>query len=281
MSKPYDAGTKFLIEHYPSDWLALVDRAVTAPVEALDADLSTVTALADKLLLVKEPHPWILHLELQASRDSTLAERMHWYNALIGHRHECLVHSMAILLRREADEPGLTGEYWQQFAGAPPHCFFRFQVVRVWQLPMEQLLAGGLGLLPLAPLADEAKGAMAEVMARLSERIQQEIPDQETAGVLWTVTSVLMGMRYQPKEVLPYFSKGSAMKESTTYQAIVEEGEVKGIRETLLLLGGKKLGAPEKDISAALANITDIAKLRAMTERLLDVESWQELVGKQ
>src|SRR4051812_48944764 len=103
MSKPYDASTKYLVEHYLADWLALVPRQTSGPTTTIDSDLSTVTAQADKVLRVNESVPWLLHLELQASWDDALARRVCWYNALLEYRHDCPVHSLVVLLRREAD----------------------------------------------------------------------------------------------------------------------------------------------------------------------------------
>ena len=62
MSKPYDASPKELI-----DWLLLVGRHTTASIDVIDADVSTVTAAADKVIRVQEAPPWLLHLELQSS----------------------------------------------------------------------------------------------------------------------------------------------------------------------------------------------------------------------
>lgn len=107
MSKPYDAGTKFLIEHYLADWLALSERRSSSPTAIIDADLSTVTAAADKVLRVDDPQPWLLHLELQASRDEGFVERVQWYNGLLEYRHKLNVHS------QEADAPELSG-LWQR-----------------------------------------------------------------------------------------------------------------------------------------------------------------------
>jgi predicted transposase YdaD len=278
MSKPYDAGTKFLIEHYLADWLELSERRSTNPTAVIDADLSTVTAAADKVLRVEDPVPWLLHLELQSGRDDELSSRVQWYNALLEYRHKLRVHSLVVLLRKEADASNLTGVFQSAFAGEPPYRTFRFQVARVWQLPVESLLHAGLGLLPLAPLSDDAAGHLPEVVAQINQRIEAEATDRQTKGTLWTATDILMGLRYERKLIDHILQKVFAMKESVTYQAIVEEGEVKGIRETLLLLGGKKFGPPDKSVIAALAKIDNIAKLKAMTERILDVENWQELI---
>ncbi len=84
MPKPYDASLRALIDQFLPDWLALVPRRPIGPVRIIDANLSTVTAEADKVLLVEDPQPWILHLELQSSWDDSLPARVAWYNAMLG-----------------------------------------------------------------------------------------------------------------------------------------------------------------------------------------------------
>jgi len=82
MSHPYDASTKYLIETRLADWLPLCDRTTAAELEIIDADLSTVTAAADRVLLVREDAPWLLHLELVSSRDDDLLPNLPAYNTV-------------------------------------------------------------------------------------------------------------------------------------------------------------------------------------------------------
>jgi hypothetical protein len=73
------------------------------------------------------------------------------------------------------------------------------------------------------------------------------------------------------------------MEESSTYQAIIAEGAAKGAageaRRFLLLLGRKRFGAPDEQTRSALEAITDLKRLEQLGERLLDVESWEELLA--
>lgn len=73
------------------------------------------------------------------------------------------------------------------------------------------------------------------------------------------------------------------MRESVTYQAIVEEGIEKGrleeARKLLLDLGAERLGWPGNEVEAAIGEITDVERLRHMGRRLLHVSTWQELLA--
>ena len=84
------------------------------------------------------------------------------------------------------------------------------------------------------------------------------------------------------------------MKESTTYQKILnegrevgrEEGRVEGreegqlaeARRFALRLGTRCLGEPNPAVVDAINNSTDTARLEVLVERLLQVESWSALL---
>jgi hypothetical protein len=68
LSKPCDSTAKDLLEADPPAWLALIGIDPPGPVRVVDSDLATVTASADKVLLVEGPSPFLVHYEFQASR---------------------------------------------------------------------------------------------------------------------------------------------------------------------------------------------------------------------
>src|SRR6266436_1261889 len=109
MSKPFDAILKHLVEAYPAAWAASVGAPADAPVRVIDADISTVSGGADKVIHVEAAIPWLLHLELQTGPDASLLDRAHLYNTLLGYRHGLPVRTVLFLLRRQADSPRFTG----------------------------------------------------------------------------------------------------------------------------------------------------------------------------
>jgi predicted transposase YdaD len=76
------------------------------------------------------------------------------------------------------------------------------------------------------------------------------------------------------------------MRESTAYQAILDEGRAEGeakgraeeARKLLLRQGHRRFGPPSAVQEAALVAITDLDRLERLSDRLLDVGSWQELL---
>lgn len=284
MAKPFDAATKYLIESRPSDWLALAGFPAGLPVQVIDADLATVTSEADRVLRVNADPPWLAHLELQASHDADLAGRMLHYNVLLQRRHHLPVWSLVVLLRPEAGRRE-TGTLERRMPDGRAVHLFHYGIVRAWRLPVEDVMAGGLGTLPLAPISDVPRQSVVSVVARMEARIEREA-DPAQAGQLWTAAYVLLGLRYAPEMASRLMRGVRTMRESSTYQAILEEGEARGVaigeanaaRNLLLRLGAHRFGDPDASTRARIEALPDAARLSALAERLLDVESWDELL---
>jgi predicted transposase YdaD len=76
------------------------------------------------------------------------------------------------------------------------------------------------------------------------------------------------------------------MRESDTYQAILEEGMAKGLTEgqlknaraTLLRLGTRRWGPPAPLARQRLDAIGDLEQLQVLTDRVLDASGWEELL---
>ena len=303
MKKPYDPTTRKLFELGPAAWIRFLRVPMTDPdrVRVIDSNLSTVTAEADKVLWVDEPEPWIEHVEFQAGRDTDLPDRVHFYSTILGRGHKVPVHSTIVLLRPAADGPDLTGTYERRYRNGDVYDCFRYDVVRVWEQPVAEMLAAGLAVLPLAPVADVEPEQVPGVLMAISERLVRETSTDQ-AATLWAATKVLMGLRYS-KEQVEEFTRGvSAMilgirgiEESSVYQDIFAKGEAKGeakgrkrkgrvegrveeARLAILRLGRKKFGQPDEGVRTTIDAIDDIDQLNSLLDRILDVSSWNELL---
>ena len=302
MSKPYDATAKDLIETDPHGWVAFLGGAARpGAVGLIDADLSTVSTDTDKVIRVDEPYRWLLHLDIQTGSDSSLERRLLRYNALLHARHGVPVASAVVMLRKSGNMAWMTG----RMPVAPPvgpAWEFRYQVVRVWERPAAEFLAGPLGLLPLAPLAGATAAELPSVVAGMRDRIAAET-DRPLAAKLWAATYVLMGLKYNEAVIDTVLAGVMQMEESVTYQAIlrrgmqdgmqqgIQQGMQQGIQQgiqqgsnqeavrVLLRQGRKKFGPPTAAHEAALAAVTDLARLESLSEQLLDANTWDELLA--
>ncbi len=192
-------------------------------VQVINADLSTITAEADKLFRVEGPEPWIIHSEFETSYKADAPLKGLRYNVLARCRHGLPVQTIFVLLRPEADGEAMSGRLEQELPDGTKHLVFLYTVVRVWELPAEQILAGDLATLPLAPITRVSAEDLPSVIRRMDERIEHEATPSE-AEELRAAAFILTGLRHPREVVRTLFQGVHGMKESSTYQAILDEG---------------------------------------------------------
>jgi predicted transposase YdaD len=281
LARPFDVTLKSLLEDAPQDWPLLA--GVPAPqVTVIDADIATLSGAADKVLRLEGPSPWIMHIEFQSGPDASLPGRANLYSAALEKRHDLPVQSVVVLLGPRANLGTITGTHERKLPQAvEPYRIFRYQVIRVWELPVETLLRGGLGQRALAPISAVQQSDLPHVIHELKRRVTQ-LRNPDLVSRWWTAVSVLMGLRYD-KDLVNRLLKGVVgMKESVIYQAIVEEGRAEGrveeARNLLLRIGAEHFGAPP---SAALRKriqaIQNIGQLEEMAVHVVRLRSWEEV----
>lgn len=287
MPLPFDATLKDILQKFTRDFEEQLGLIGPQPAVVLNVDLSTISAATDIGLGYGDPPVRLVDLNFQSSRDAELVRRLLTYNALLHQRYGVPVHGVVILLRPAADDPALTGELRYQAWPRRGRMHFKYEVVRLWQRPVRRMLAGHLGTLPLAPLCRlpenvPIEDALAGVIRRMDERLHREAP-QPVASLLLTAAYVLTGLRV-PRAMLEQLYQGvRAMRESSAYQAILEEGREEGAiqeaRRMILLQGGDKFGSPSDAITSSLQAIMDLERLHRMGRRILVVSSWDELLA--
>lgn len=294
-----DVSMKHAMAEFPQDWAEFVGVCKGTPVRVVDSDVSTVATLADKVIEVLAAKPFVLHLEPQSYYDKSLDIRMFEANGRLTKRHEQFVHTCVLLLDRRAWGLGNTGRYHEKSPIGVGHVDFQYDTLKVWELPVQKVLAAGIGLLPLAPICDVPRDDVPDVVRRMSERFSAEVP-RAVESELWTATFVLLGLRYD-RAVAQSLLRGvrEIMRESSTYQLIVEEGLAEGMakglaqgvaqgvergqvtarREDILKIGTKRFGKPPRKVREAIAELSDLDRLDALLDRVLDVPSWSELLA--
>ncbi len=298
--KAFDAIGKQLIAAHPADWLALigVNDAEATAIEVVDADLAAIIPQADRVLLKGGTVPELFNLELETGHHGNLLpERLLFYSIALTHKYKLPVRSAVFLLRKEADSPALTGSYARHHAGGSVYLRFEYDVVRVWRLPVEPLLTGGLATLPLAPIADVPQEQLPSVISRMGDRVRNET--KEAQSEFWTATYYLLGTKYTPDIIGPLMKGIGTMFESTTYNATLEKGRAQGInegvrqgilqgvqqgemiksRKLILQFGRKRIGEPPAQIAARLESITDSRRLDDLLERVLTAPSWDDVLA--
>jgi hypothetical protein len=273
-----DDTLKHLTELSPEDWVVRGEWPA-APASVIDADIATLSGTADKVIRVGGPRPWLLAVDFQAGHD-TVAKLpdLLLYNSALHRRHRLPVRTLLVLLHRGADSRRLTGLYKRGEPGEPFDVALRYRMVRVWQVPPEQWLSGGLGTVPLAPIGDVQPPQLPAVIAGIKKRLDREVTRQQAAD-LWFATHFLMRMRYEAALIETLLGGLANMEESVFYQEIIQKGAAKEARNMLLLLGRNRFGEPPPEALAALEALTDVSQLEELGVRLLRASSWQELLG--
>jgi hypothetical protein len=234
---------------------------------------------ADKVLCVKSGPDYLLHLEFQSGPFAArLPDRLGVYNAVLRYRHRLPVRSVLVLLHPGADSPQWTGLLEHSLPDETPYFRLRYDILRVWQVPVKRLLAGGIATLPLALISDVAQAELPAVIDRMRERLDQG-PERQLAPELWTASFVLLGMRRSLGLAQQLLREVLNMVGSVTYRAIVEEGELIGARRVLLRLGKKYLGKPDRPTAEVLTAITELERLEELSERVPEASSWEALLS--
>ena len=279
MSKPYDAASKELLQLDPAAWAAFVG-VVRPPalIELTDSDLSAVTAAADKVVWVRDEVPWILDIEFQGWRDPAAPRQLLKYNALLHDRHKCPVASVLVVLAEGANSPTYTGRY-ALTSPFGPAWEFGYTVVRVWEASADVLLAGPLALTPLAPVANVELGAVPDIIRGVAERAGRE-SDPEMTDRLLTAVGLLLRLRYGQMTASDLLSRFPELPDMEPFKQFTDKGRAEGLRGAIGRQGRKKFGPPTVAHEAALAAVTDLDRLGAMSEKLLEAGGWDELLAE-
>jgi hypothetical protein len=283
MSKPFDATTKDLGRDDPRSILAAFDAPPTVPVSLLNVDLSTVTKAADLVFGLGDPLIEIVHIDFQASAAAQKDADVRVCNALLHRLYRVPVHSILVLLRSQAEHASVDGTLSYAPRPGRDKMEFEFEIVRLWERSVEELLAGGLGAAPLAMLGRLPEGVelvegLTGVAQRLMERLNRETtPDR--ARKLMTAAWVLTGLRLRRDVALQVFRGVPAMEESDTYMAIIDTGREREARRIILRQGEKRFGPPSEEVRTRVQAIADIERLEQLLDAILTATSWSDLLG--
>jgi hypothetical protein len=278
----FDATLKDMGRDSPRGFLAAFDQPPTGPVRLLNVDLSTVTTAADLVLGLGEPLQEVIHLDFQSSAAAWKHADVLVYNALLFAHYHVPVHTVVVLLRQQAAHVNLSGAV--RYAPRPGRgsMDFSYETARLWERPADELLAGDLGVVPLAVLGRlpqdlPLEDGLAAVVQRLVDRVVREAPPGRARKLL-TDALLLAGLRVRRDVAARIFRGVRVMEESDTYLMIVDEGRVKGMRQLLLALGRDRFGPPDESVERALNDIADPDRLVRIGCLVPRAGSWQELL---
>jgi hypothetical protein len=204
---------------------------------------------------------------------------------LLEYRYGGPVRTVVLLLRRNANSPQLSGTVSRTFPDGREYLRFAYTPVRLWELPADLLLAAGLGVTPLALLTDDAAPRLPELVGRFAERAERDAPNPDTASLLLSCGFILLGLRYDRAVSRALFAGVQRMRESSTYQAILDEGRAEGRveeatrarQEILVVQLQERFGVVPPEVEARVRAVTDPVRLQAALRAVLRINSPAEL----
>ena len=234
----------------------------------------------------------VIHIRMQSQYEPDVGKTIWKENEKVHRQQDLPVSSVVILLHEGADGPNVTGEYAPiPRPGQKPGDTFRYTVARAWEKTPGELLAGGLGILPLAPMSNLTEAELPGVIQRMGEIIGKQAKPEDAAK-LWLSTYFFMGLRYPTDLVKNLLADFMPLIRSTeNYQGVLAKGYVQGVSQGMVegpiraakslvrTQGEKRFGPPDAASAGALDAANDLEHLERLAERLLDAGSWPELLA--
>lgn len=146
----------------------------------------------------------------------------------------------------------------------------------------EELLAGDIGIAPLAvlghlPRAASKEEGLAAIAQRLVERLLREAASDQAKKLL-TDALLLTGLRVKRDVAQAIFRGVRMMEESDTYLMIVDEGMEKQAKKDILLIAEAKFGPAEESVKSELEGVSDLQRLDRMIRCALNATDWREIL---
>lgn len=276
MAGPWDNIMKRLVKTNPQDFVRWLE-ATAIFLRALDIELKSQHTFADALLeILLAGKQVLLHLEFQTDKDEEMEVRLLEYNVLASRQYEHRpVYSYAIYLRKTgkiAKSP-----YIRRFVDDREVHRFHFRVIKLWEMPAEQLLQmRWQGLLPLVTLTKGGKKP--EVVKVMIDHLASA----EEFDLL-AIAQVVGGLAFKRESEQEWFRRRFSMyqdilKESWVYQEIGQEFFEKGREEERQREVQRQSQMLMSFVQTHFPEITALAKQQ--TEKIKDPEVLQSVILK-
>ena len=286
-----DVSAKELVWDGPAAWVDRFGIGPPGPVSVIDSEITTLTASADKVLKVDAETPYLLNLEPHSYHDKDLARTLWYRHVALDYKHDLPVLTVLILLRKEANSPGLTGSYERQLPDGWLTSRYNYRVVRLWQEDPE-LVPDRRGQPDAAGPADQRQGR-GSARPDPADGPSNQRRAQAAGGQALDRHAAADGVSLRGRAGDSVGGRSvEDMRDSTTYQAIVREGLLEGRREgrqegrqeearrLLLRHGTRRFGAPDAAVIAAVEAIDNVDRLESLTDRIFDATAgdWNDLL---
>lgn len=169
-------------------------------------------------------------LEMATYPDKRLIRQLVRDAMLVFLNREVLPEVIGVILRPRGKRPVATQtELVSPLDGTA--CLLKWRIVKLWELPSEDLLAtGDVGLVPWIPLT-RFSGPPGPVIEQCRHRIDEQAPAEERLNLL-AVTQVLMRLRYNKTALFRILGGEDVMIESPLIQDLVSKTRAEATTQT-------------------------------------------------
>ena len=267
----FDTTCKRLAEIFPQDFASWLFGYPIALTELSPTELSIEPIRADSVILL-QGQAEIAHIEFQTDPKDDVPLRLADYRLRLHRRFpEKTIYQVVIYLRETGSER--VHQNYFEIAGM----YAEFNVVRIWEVPAAELLAFP-GLLPFVGLS---RSDNPEQMLRRAVREIEQVSDESQQHELMAAAYVLSGLKFETA-VIAQIIRRDVMRESVTYQAILQEVEAIALITRQLT---RRLGQELSEETRSQLALLPLPLLEDLGEALLDfttladLEAWLEAQG--
>ena len=277
----FDTICKFLIETFSTDFASWLLGEPIVLTELSPSELSLEPIRADTLILLQSG-PLVLHVEFQTQPNPEIPFRMLDYRVRGYRRFPYKFMQQVVIYLQQTGS-----ELVQQTSFILPNTRHEFEVIRLWEQPLEVFLSAP-GLLPFAALSRVADRP--ETLQQVATKLEA-IPDRRIQSNVTAAAAILAGLVLE-KGMIQQILRREIMQESLIYQDILREGLQKGHQEGLQK--GRQEGRQEEGRSLIFRLLTlklgeipaeqksqieqlSLAQLEALGEALLNFSTRQDL----
>jgi predicted transposase YdaD len=269
----YDTSSKYMIQRHGDSILRMAGARNIASREPLQAELVKHRRLPDGLIEVwhhreQKPDPYLI--EIATYPEARVADQVADDITLFRLANHTLPEVVVVFLRPRGKIEAVDSMRARSRHGFTA-CDLSWRVVKLWEVPAEELLAAGdIGLVPWVPLARSSEPPE-RVIRQCRTRIDRQAPPSERADLL-VVTQFLTRLRYNDPGLVQILGGRKAMIESPLYQELKEELTREAARaasretaiENLMTFLTGRFGARAEALKTELSAIDDQALLREL-----------------
>lgn len=260
----YDNICKILAENFSTDFASWILGKPIPFTKLEPSELSAEPIRADSLIFL-ESLELILHLEFQTRPDENIFLRMLDYWLRLRRKFPHKETYQVVIYLKPTNSPLV---FQDRFTAERTN--HSFHVIRLWEQPTA-IFQQYLGLLPFVALSDTTNPE--DALRQAAQQIES-ITNQNLQANLAAATAIISGLKLEP-EIIERILRRDVMRESATYQAILqeglEEGRARGLAE------GKARGFAEGE-AKGLAEATNQIALN-MLKSAISVDLIAQFTG--